>query len=112
MSTPFAFLLTFIAGGITVWLWMKMSRQVQDERMEEIRHHVEELGGLLISASPVDRHECAFADDFHDPDKVYKFYQVNYDINQERHQGWVIQEMKQPWYGPSGAIHSNWVWHL
>jgi hypothetical protein len=112
MSLQFAFLLTFVAGALSAWICMTMSRKVRQERLEVIKKQIRSLGGSTISVDLADRKDCPFSDDFKDPDLVYKFYKINYDLAHELKRGWAILDMKQRWYGPGGAIQSHWTWRL
>lgn len=112
MNLQYAFLLTFIAGGISVWLMLRMSRQVRIRRINLIRQQVSEHGGEVLSVELSDRQHCPLSSEYHDPDLSYKFYDIRYRINGELKQGWAILEMKQNWYGPGSAIKENWLWFL
>ncbi|PWI33291.1 hypothetical protein DI392_10565 [Vibrio albus] len=110
MSLQLAFLLTFIAGGLSVWVLMRMSKQAENERMNIIEKHINALGGTIISIELINRKNCPFSSEYHDPDLVYKFYKVSYDLEHELKECWTVLEMKQRSYGPGGAIDAKWVW--
>jgi len=112
MSLKYAFLLTFIAGGISVWLCVIMSGKVQRKRMEVINNYIGSLEGNVLRIDLIDRKHCPFSDEYHNPDLVYKFYKISYAVKQELKEGWAVLEMKQPWYGPGGAIEEQWIWRL
>jgi hypothetical protein len=105
-----AFLLIFVAGGLSVWLLMRMSQQVDHERMDVIKNKINTEGGTIKEIELINRKHCPFSSEYQDPDINYKFYRVTYDINNESHQCWVTLEMKQRSYGPSGAIQTSWIW--
>ncbi len=110
MNLPLAFLLTFIAGAVSVWLLMRVSRYSERERAEVIKKKITSMGGKVISINLMKRTTCPFSAEYQDPDLVYKFYRVTYDSEHELKKCWAVLEMKQPSYGPGGAIQSNWIW--
>lgn len=110
MSLQLAFLLTFIAGGLSVWLLIRMSRQSERERMDAIKKRIIAFGGEVIDVEIVDRVSCPFSSEYQDPDLAYKFYKVTYHVGGENKHCWAVLEMKQPGYGPGGAIQTNWIW--
>ncbi len=112
MGLQYAFLLTFIAGGVSVWLMLRMSRQTRIRRMKLIRQQVAEFGGEVLGVELSDRQHCPLAEQYNDPDLAYKFYDIHYRMNDELKEGWAILEMKQNWYGPSSAIKEKWLWFL
>ena len=101
MNLQFTLLLTFLAGAFTTWMFMTTSRKVNQERMNVIKNQIKILGGDPLSIDLIDRKHCPFSDEYKDPDLVYKFYRVNYDVEHELKKGWAILDMKQNWYGPS-----------
>ena len=110
MSMQLAFLLIFVAGGLSVWILMRMSKQVEHERMDAIKKKISIIGGNVISIELINRNNCPFSSEYQDPDLVYKFYKVIYDVQHESKECWVTLEMKQRSYGPSSAIQTNWIW--
>ncbi|WP_040556711.1 hypothetical protein [Reinekea blandensis] len=112
MSLQIAFLLTFLAGGVSVWLLLRMSGQVEKERMAIINNKVHELGGSLLRSDLVSRQNCSFQSEYSDPDFVYKFYKIAYKVGTETKECWAILEMKQRSFGPGGAIQANWIWRF
>ena len=94
MSLPFAFLLTFVAGGLSVWILMRMSRQAEHERMDVIKKKISSIGGNIISIELINRKNCPFSSEYQDPDLVYKFYKVTYDVEHELKECWAVLEMK------------------
>ncbi len=110
MSLQLAFLLTFIAGGVSVWLLMRVSKQTERERMAVISNKIRSMDGSIVSIDLIKRSRCPFSNEYQNPDFVYKFYKITYDIDLEIKECWAILEMKQPSYGPGNAIHSNWIW--
>lgn len=112
MNLQYAFLLTFIAGGISVWICIAMSRRVYRRRMEIIKQQIKSIGGNTLSIDLIDRNNCPFSREYEDPDLVYKFYKISYQSDHQIKEGWAILEMKQNRYGPSGAIKENWIWRI
>lgn len=110
MSLQLAFLLTFIAGGVSVWLLMRVSKESERERMAVINNKIRSIGGSIVSIDLIKRSRCPFSSEYQDPDFVYKFYKITYDIELEIKECWAVLEMKQRRYGPGSAIHSNWIW--
>ncbi|MFT6984861.1 MAG: hypothetical protein ACJAT7_000662 [Psychromonas sp.] len=110
MNLQLAFLLTFLAGGISVWILIRMSRQAEQDRMDVINKQISTIGGNTISIDLVARKNCPFSSEYGDPDLVYKFYKITYDVEHELKECWAVLEMKQRSYGPSGAIKANWIW--
>ena len=60
MSLKYAFLLTFIAGGISVWLCVVMSGKVQRKRMEVINNYIGSLDGNVLHIDLIDRKNCSY----------------------------------------------------
>jgi len=112
MNLQFAFLLTFIAGGLSAWMLIRASRQAKQRRMDIIQNKIGSIGGNVFSIELIDRKGCPFSGEFEDPDLAYKFYKISYQVDCEMKQGWAILKMKQRSYGPGGAIDSRWVWRL
>ena len=112
MNLQFAFLLTFLAGAFTTWMFMTTSRRVNRERMDTIKKQIKSLGGDILSIDLTDRKDCPISDEYKNPDLVYKFYKINYDVDHEVKKGWAVLDMKQNWYGPSGAIDAHWTYRL
>lgn len=112
MNLQYAFLLTFIAGGLSVWILMRASRQAKQKRMDVIKNRIGSIGGHVFSIELIDRKDCPFSGEFQDPDLAYKFYKITYDVEHELKEGWAILDMRQNWYGPSGAIRAHWTWRL
>jgi len=102
-------LLTFLAGGLFVWILMRMSRQAEQERMDVIKKQISTIGGNTISIDLVAKKNCPFRSEYGDPDLVYKFYKIIYDVEHELKECWAVPEMKQRSYGLSGAIKANWI---
>ncbi len=110
MNIQFAFLLTFIAGGIAVWLLLSMSGRVARNRINTISQHIRSIGGSPVSIDLTERQACPFSQEYHDPDLAYKFYRARYAVGQEEKELWAVLEMKQNRYGPSSAIKEHWIW--
>jgi len=112
MSLEFALLLGFIAGGLSVWILTRAAGQAKQKRMNIIKSRIRSIGGHVFSIELIDRRDCHFADEFEDPDWVYKFYKISYQVDGKMKAGWAILKMKQRSYGPGGDIDSSWVWRL
>ncbi|WP_157810324.1 hypothetical protein [Vibrio sp. HA2012] len=110
MTLQFAFLLTFIAGGVSVWICMRMSAQVKQERIDTIKKYIRSIGGNTLNIDLTDRKDCPFSSEYTNPDRVYKFYKIRYIADHEQKVCWAVLEMKQRSYGPGGAITTHWIW--
>jgi len=112
LNLQFAFLLVFIAGGLSAWILIRASRQAKQERLDIIKNQIISIGGQVLSIELIDRKHSPFNHEFESPDLTYKFYKISYLVNCEIKEGWAILKMKQRSYGPSGVIDSDWVWRL
>ncbi len=112
MSLQYILLLTFIGGAFSAWGLMRMSQISSKERTQTINDKVASMGGHTLSVDIVDRKECPFSREYQDRDRVYKFYQISYELSDTVKHGWAVQSMAQQSYGPSSAIHSQWTWRL
>jgi hypothetical protein len=110
MSIQIAFLLVFIAGGLSVWILMRMSNRVEKDRMAVIKHKISAMNGKVKRLDQIDRTHCPFSSEYQDPDLTYKFYKVIYDKHNQSKVCWVTLLMSQRSYGPSSAIQTDWVW--
>lgn len=110
MDLQVAFLLTFIAGGISAWVLMRMSKQVGQDRIGEIREHVASIGGVATDIDLVSAKDCPFSAEYHAPGIVYRFYRVGYLDGDEPKKMWAVLEVKRRRYGSALMSASNWVW--
>lgn len=49
MNLQFAFLLVFIAGGLSAWILIRASRQAKQERMAVIKNKIGSIGGHVFN---------------------------------------------------------------
>lgn len=110
MNLQLAFLLTFLAGGLSVWVLMRMSKQTEQERMNIINKQISNLGGSINSIDLVAIKDIPFGSEYKNPDSVYKYYKISYDVEHELKQCWAVLEVKQNSFWPSSAINTNWTW--
>lgn len=105
-----AFLLAFVAGGISVWVLMRMSGQVGRDRIDEIKKHIASIGGTATDIDLVSAKDCPFSSEYKAPGFAYKFYRIAYLHWGEPKKMWAILEIKQRSYGSALRSASNWVW--
>lgn len=112
MNLQFSFLLVFICGAVSTWLLIKTSNKVFTERKNIIKEKIKSIGGALVNVEQIQEKEVPFAGEYKNINLSYKFYKINYYLDNKRKEGWTVLEMKQNWHGPSGAIKTSWVWIL
>ena len=113
MNIQMAFLFIFIAGALTVWLFMKTVGLTEKMRLVMIRQRVELMDGHVLSISIIDRKDCPFSNEYSDPDQLYRFYKINYNnADHEMKEGWAILNLEQNWFGPFGETQTNWSWRF
>lgn len=112
MNLQWILLLVFICGAVSAWLVIRTSRRVYEERIAKIKTEIKSKGGIVIDIKEVKRNDFPFSEEYKEKGLVYKFYRISYDMENELKKGWAILGMKQSWYGPGGAIDSNWLWRL
>lgn len=113
MELQLALFLTLAGGAIfSSWMCIASSRRVYNERMNIIEKKVKSVGGNIISIEQVKRTGFPFNGEYKEVDLNYKYYRIKYALEDKLKEGWAILAMKQNWYGPNGAIQTEWMWRL
>lgn len=107
-------LLIILMLGIMIsgWMLTSTSRRIHSERNIIIQNKVISMGGNILKIEQVKRTDCPINEDYREIDSSYKFFRINYTLDDKLKEGWAILSMKQNWYGPNGAIDAKWMWRF
>lgn len=112
MGTEVLMTIIAVIGGVASFFLLKYNAQiVKKERDEAINLKIQELGGEIIKVEHVDRQGCPYSDYYRDPDHMYKFYRIRYEVSGQRKMAYAILILKQNWFGPSLVAEARWSWH-
>lgn len=105
-------LMTVVFGGLAIWFLNNNGKEVEKDRMKTIEEKVIALGGEVVVIEEVDRNGCPYSEQFLNPDSLYKFFRVRYEVEGQRRLGYCILKLEQNFYGPAIAGRPTWIWRF
>lgn len=111
MEAQIAIVVISILGTIfTVWALKNNGKIVEKERMSAIKEKIAGLNGEIVAIEQVERVSFPYSEEYTDPDHMYKFYRIRYEVNGNRKLGYGTLVIKNSNFGSALVMNSEWVW--
>lgn len=95
-----------------VVMFSRNTQDVKKDRQSAIEEKVKGIGGEIVGVEQVDRAECPYSEEFHDYGSIYKFYRINYAVDDHGKSGYGVLILKHNKYGPALAANTKWQWYF
>ena len=105
-------IMAFVGMVAAVVMLVRNTQYVKRDRQLAIEKRVRELGGEVVVCEQVARVDCPYSQEFNDPDSMYKFYRIEYSVDDHGKSGYGVLAIKMNWYGPSLNAKTNWLWYF